>query len=272
MNASDLGLIRPNEDAETGSKHRAFALASRLRAAGISALGTAAIACGVAALIFSLWYPSPFREISGGNDLFLLIVGADLVLGPLVTFCVFDRRKPQKELLRDLAVVVTVQLAGLSYGLHALYVARPAALALEKNRVRVVRAADLDDESLAKAPVGLRRIPRVGQLIVAAEDDPADTLVSVQLAMAGLDIGQRPERWLPPERTAALWRAGSRPAAELLLRYSNRRTELEAAIAKTGLEAEHVRFLPLIARRTDWVVLIDANDGRIVGYAPFDGF
>ena len=58
----------------------------------------------------------------------------------------------------------------------------------------------------------------------------------------------------------------------MLRRYPSRRGELEEAVARTGLAAERVRFLPLLARQTDWVVLIDANDGRIVGYAPFDGF
>ena len=247
-------------------------LAARAKAAAVSASATAFVAACASALVFLVWYPSPFREISGGLDLLAIVVGADLVLGPLITFCVFDRRKARPELLRDMLIVVTMQLAGLAYGLHALYIARPAALALERDRVRVVRAADLDEQAMARAPAGLRHVPLWGQLIVAAVDDPADNLRSVQLAMAGLDIGQRPERWVPPEQTAELWLEGSRPIVQLLRRYPNRKAGLEAAIAATRLPMEQVRYLPLLARRTDWIVLIDAGNGKIVGYAQFDGF
>jgi hypothetical protein len=31
-------------------------------------------------------------------------------------------------------------------------------------------------------------------------------------------------------------------------------------------------YLPLLARRTDWVVLLDAHSGEVVALAPIDGF
>jgi len=48
--------------------------------------------------------------MSGVSDVFLLMLGVDVVLGPLVTLVVFNTRKPRAELVRDLAVVVLVQL------------------------------------------------------------------------------------------------------------------------------------------------------------------
>ena len=48
-----------------------------------------------ALLVFAVWYPYPYREISGGRDLFLLVVAVDVVLGPLITFAVFNRAKPR---------------------------------------------------------------------------------------------------------------------------------------------------------------------------------
>ena len=74
-----------------------------------------------AALVFGLWYPYPYREISGGRELFFIIVAVDVVMGPLLTFAVFNRKKPLKELKRDLGVIVLLQLAALGYGLWTVF-------------------------------------------------------------------------------------------------------------------------------------------------------
>jgi hypothetical protein len=36
-------------------------------------------------VVFSLWFPYPYREASGGVELFGLIVTVDVLLGPLLT-------------------------------------------------------------------------------------------------------------------------------------------------------------------------------------------
>ena len=89
---------------------------NRARAATIHLGLSVLIASGAALLVFAVWYPYPYREISGGRELFTLVVAVDVVLGPLITFVVFDRRKPVRELVRDLSVVVLLQLAALSHG------------------------------------------------------------------------------------------------------------------------------------------------------------
>ncbi len=252
----------------------AFDLRSRARAAllhfGLSLL----VAALAAALVFGFWYPMPYREISGGRELFLLIVAIDVVVGPLLTFAVFDRRKPRRELTRDLAIIGLLQLAALGYGLHTVERARPAAVALEGQRLRVVRAIELDASELAKAPAGLREIPWFGHLEVAAKA-PTESkawLATIDMALAGVDIGMRPELWLPPEQTAAAVLKVAQPLAELRRRYPERAAELNAAVAATGRPEAQLRYLPLLARETDWVALIDAETGKIVGHAHLDGF
>ena len=65
-------------DARTRSHWR-----QRLRAATIHLSVTLVVAALAAWLVFGLWYPYPYREISGGRELFLLVVAVDVVLGPL---------------------------------------------------------------------------------------------------------------------------------------------------------------------------------------------
>jgi hypothetical protein len=105
--------------------HTAFDWRARLRAAAIHLGLSVLVAAVTAMLVFAIWYPYPYREISGGRELFQLLVAVDIVLGPLLTFAVFNRAKPRGELRRDLAVIVVLQLAGLSYGLWTVHLARP---------------------------------------------------------------------------------------------------------------------------------------------------
>ena len=164
-------------------------LASRGRAALIHVVGSAAVASIVAALVFAFWYPQPFGEISGGRDLFVLLITIDVVIGPLLTFAVFNQRKPRSELRRDLSIVVLLQLGALAYGLHTVALARPAVIALEGDRLRVVRAIDLAQSDFSKAPDGLKSLPWLGPVHVATRTPTAnESLDAIGRGLAGEDI------------------------------------------------------------------------------------
>jgi hypothetical protein len=95
-------------------------------------LGLSLLVAALAALlVFLVWYPYPYREISGGRDLFLLLVAVDVIMGPLLTLTIFNLKKPKGELRRDLAVIGLLQLAALGYGLCTMAVARPVHLVFE---------------------------------------------------------------------------------------------------------------------------------------------
>jgi hypothetical protein len=99
-------------------------------------LGISPCHCGLAAwLVFAVWYPYPYREISGGRELFLMVVTVDVILGPLLTLAVFNMSKnPIKTLRLDLTVIGLFQLAALVYGLWTVFVVRPVHLAFEMDR------------------------------------------------------------------------------------------------------------------------------------------
>ena len=73
----------------------------RLKALGVHACISLLFAAAAAALVFWVWYPYPYREISGGRELFFLVMGVDVVLGPLVTFILFNPSKTRRALTLD---------------------------------------------------------------------------------------------------------------------------------------------------------------------------
>ncbi len=229
------------------------------------------VAATLAALVFLIWFPTPFREISGGRELFTIVIVVDVVLGPLLTFAVFNLKKPRSELVRDLSAIVLIQLGGLAYGLHTIYIVRPAVLALEGDRLRVVRAMDLREANWNAAPEGLSSVPLFGMLEVAARRPTASEYESAfSQAIEGKDVGMRPEFWLPSAEVLPARAKAAKPFSKLLAQYPMQAAQLKAATE--NLDTTSLGYLPMLARTTDWTALVDLRDGRIVGYAPVDGF
>ena len=249
-------------------------LGSRLRAATVHSLGSIAIALLALALVFFVWYPHPYARIAGGIDLFRVLVAVDVALGPLATFAVFDRSKGWPVLRKDLAVILLLQTGALLYGLHVLFEARPVALALEHNRFRVVSASEVVRGELPAAPEELRTLPLHGPRLLRTEvpSDEAERMGTLTAALAGTDLAQRPRYWRSWDETArAQLRTEARPLDALLRSAPDAATVLDAAVAGTGLPRDRLRYLPLIARRAEWVVLVDMETGDPAGFAALVG-
>lgn len=77
--------------------------------------------------ITQYWYPGILFDTGNGWKAIGLIIGIDLILGPLLTFIVFN---PFKSSIKfDLAVIALVQTAALAYGTWTIHQTRPVALA-----------------------------------------------------------------------------------------------------------------------------------------------
>src|SRR4249919_365709 len=112
---------------------------SRWQASGLHLIISAAIAGAVIALMLSLWYPGPLFEAAGGNDLLVILIGVDVVVGPLITLVIFRSGKPGLKF--DLSVIAALQIAALLYGMHAVFLARPAFIVFVRDQFQVASAA-----------------------------------------------------------------------------------------------------------------------------------
>jgi hypothetical protein len=258
------------------SHHTAtFDWRDRLRAASIH-LGLSALVAALAALlVFGLWYPYPYRVISGGRDLFALVVSVDVVLGPLITFAVFDRAKPRRELKRDLTLVGLLQLAGLLYGLWTVDMARPVHMVFEIDRFRVVHLIDIPSELEDRAPAGIEVAPWSGPTLIAARPfrDENENFEVTMAALQGVQIGARPDFWQPYAEARPQVLKAAKPVTQLQARFPQRAGEIDAVLKQAGRSAADTAYLPLIARKAEaWTVLLDGKTADIVGYLPLDSF
>jgi hypothetical protein len=239
---------------------------NRWQAAGGHLALSALIGASVLAAMILVWYPIPYFEAAGGNDLVLLMLGVDVALGPLLTLAVFNPAKGLSKLRFDLAVIGACQLAALAYGIHVMFVARPAYLVFAVDRFDLVMANTLSDSELAKAapprnrrPIG--RPPTVGARI---PDDPKLKEESLMLALGGADLTQQPRFFVPYEEVASEAAKRARPLSELRAQNPDLRARIDASVRGSSRPESALGFVPARAPHRDFAVIVDKSTGAIV--------
>lgn len=245
----------------------------RLRACAIHLAISLAIASLAALLVFGWWYPYPYRELSGGRELFTLVVAVDVVLGPLITLVIFNTTKTRQHLTMDFTVIGLLQVAALAYGLWTVFVARPVHLVFEYHRMAVVHAVDIEQSTLIQAPPDLRQLPVGGPTLLSLRPLRGDEAIeSVLQATGGIPQAAQPRLWQPYDAARTDILRESQPAAQLKQRFPHHADAIDHAVARTGQPVDQLRTLPLLSRRTAWTVLIDAQSAQPVGFVPLDSF
>jgi hypothetical protein len=244
----------------------------KLLAFGVHFIVTALLAAAAAALIFAIWFPSPFNEMIGGTKLFELVVGCDLALGPLISLVIFNRGKSRRELTIDYTIVGIIQVAALSYGVWVMAASRPVYVAFSKDRFEVVMAQNVRDSDLAAAPEQYRRLPLTGPEIVAVDVPTAAQSEVLFEELAGHGGHTQPKYYVPYESQLGEIRKRAGTIAALEKIHHEAKGVLEAAVADAKLPAERLRWLPVAVKGEFWTALIDFDTGKPVSYAQLDPY
>lgn len=245
----------------------------KLLAFGIHFMLTALLAAAAAALIFLVWFPAPFGAMIGGAKLFMLVVGCDLALGPLMSLVIYNRAKSRRELVTDYAIVAIVQLAALSYGVWVMAASRPAYVAFSKDRFEVVMAQDISDADLAEArdPRFARR-PWLGPEFVTIHVPDAEQQDTLMQEVSGHETHARPRFYVPYSAGLEEIRQRGGMLADLEKRHPEGKVALARAAAESDVPAGRLRWLPVRARLGFWTALVDFETGKPVAYAALDPY
>jgi hypothetical protein len=180
-----------------------LAASGRPRAFGIHlALSLAAVGA-LAALMHALWYPPPYFLHDGGWRVLRIIVLVDVVVGPLLTFVVFDRAKP--ELRRDLAVIAALQCVAFVWGTWVMFQNRPAFVVFTQNAFQTVSWHDVQ---AAGAGVPQARALAAGlstpaMVVLQWPADPRERLALIDAARTGrASMAHRADLYRPLDAAA----------------------------------------------------------------------
>lgn len=237
----------------------------RVRAGLIHLALSAAIAVLVFLPIYFYWYPDVLFESAGGRDLFLLIAGVNVVIGPVITFIIFVPGK--RGLLFDLVVIALAQTAALAYGAYVLFESRPAYIVFVKDRYELIRANQFPEGELEKAHAkGYDNLSFTGPRLVGARmPENIDEKFRIMISgFAGVDLQGYPRYYVPYDEIRADARAAGRPLETLRKLNPQRAPEVAAVLAALSRKEDEVRWLPMRAGKADLAVFVSAKTGEVL--------
>ena len=237
----------------------------RVKAALIHLTLSAAVAAAVFFPIYFYWYPDVLFESAGGRDLFFLIVGVDVTLGPLITLIIY---KPGKRgLLFDLVVIAIMQTAALAFGVYTLFESRPVHIAFVKDRFEIVRANGFPPGELEKARAkGYDKRPWTGPDLVGVKlpTDPDEQFNLMISGFGGVDAQYYPRYYVPYAEVRGEVVKEARTLEVLRKRNPKRAGEIAQVLGQLGRKEEDVKFIPMRAGKNDLAVFVDAKSGEIL--------
>ena len=244
---------------------------NRWKASAIHATGSALIAVTIVVLMLALWYPGAYFDAMGGKMLLLVVIGVDVVIGPLITLIIFDPKK--KSLKFDLAVIVVLQVTALAYGCYVMLEARPVYNVFVVDRFDLIAANQISSETQVRAKPEFQSLPLTGPKVIATRtiDDPQRQLdITMNTLNGGKDISELPEFYVPYDLMALQAGARAKPLAELEKKQPDQAATIRKFVADSGRKGDEIGYLAMKARNQDMAVVVDKATGAILGFLPVE--
>lgn len=237
-------------------KHKLRALLIHL---GISA----AVLLSFLYLIWFHWYPEPLFFTEGAGQGLRIMWLVDLVLGPSLTFLVFNPSKTRRALLVDFTCIGLIQAAALVYGIYNVHSVRPWAVSYYDGAFYAVSRQAFEDQVV---PDGAWDALGDGAPYHVYAREPANEQEAAGVAAFSLLAGVGPEGLLflyePLERHLEAVRGAALDIDKLAAADTALRNDLERLRQRHA--GQSLRFLPLHGFQASVIVAVDA-EARIVG-------
>ena len=236
----------------------------KLKASFIHLFASSFIIINFLLVIFFIWYPSPYDEINGIKYLLVVLIGVDIVLGPLLTFILYKKNKPSLKF--DLSIIVTIQLAALIYGMHAIYQGHPVYIVYAVDRFELIPAKDAHPE---RAKYDEFKVSTFWRPKLVYAKPPTDRVERNKLLFETVfegkeDLERRSEYYEPIKKyTENILKRGIDP--DILFSNADKKSKLKQFLAKTNKTEKDFAFLPLVGKEKDIVIAVSRESGEIAG-------
>ncbi len=241
----------------------------RLRASGLHLLASAVTLTLVLGSLYLGWYRWPGWYLADALPVVTALAGVDLALGPLLTFIIARSSKPRRELLRDIAVIVVIQLLALSYGTASLWNGRPLYYAYSEGILQLVQAYDIDaDESrLARrqqpelAPHWYS-LPRWIWAPLPQDPQQRDSIIRSVIA-GGDDVVSMPRYFRPWEQGLPELRRQLKKVDDIRYFSGSEKRALEAHMRVAGLSTDQSNAMAFTGRGHPMLAVFDLASLKI---------
>lgn len=226
-------------------------LRARLKASFLRLLISMILVAMVSAITHRYWYADDLMW-AGGIQGVKLIALVDVVLGPVLTFILFNPGK--KGLLSDMIIIGCLQCLCFAFGTWALYDQRPAAFVLSDDGVHL-----LSNHTVQKHTLKLPGSQAKPQLLFL--DLPSDTSTwgaikfSTELA-DGVPLFYRDDLYVPLESTSA-------DDYEKRINLIQSSMKLTENVALPEAPKDDCAWIPIFSKHLDGVVCFNQTRGAI---------
>jgi hypothetical protein len=251
----------------------ALRLPLRARAALIHLLFTLLIGGVIVATVVWLWFPGDYLKTMGGVTLLYLVLGCDVVLGPLLSLVVCDPAKPRRTLMIDYAVIVAVQLAALVYGVSVVAESRPVFTVFAIDRFNIVSAFEVERKDLrANGGPAPFEVSWTGPVQVGLQlpKDTAGRNAALDLELSGGELHVMPRYYVGYDVQAVL--AKAQPLATLVAKHASAAGAAQRVLDRHGLAPEQVVWLPVVTRLGFGTAVLAQRDGALLGFLGLDPY
>lgn len=210
------------------------------------------------------WYPPPFFSSDGGWQGIRIIIGVDLVLGPLLTWIVFKPGKPGLKF--DLTVIGIIQAVALSWGIWTVHHERAIAAVFVENYFVPVTYYQIEGKGMTqdklqafgdKAPYWIySNLPT---------DDNELQKVRLQALRMGRPLFEFTQYYSPMDTKAMqIIKSRSLDMHEWVKDKPIAKQRYEAFI-RSHNNGDNLLFLPWHARERYEIIAVNEYNGRYVG-------
>jgi len=188
------------------------------------------------AVIWYAWYPAPLFEFVGAWSAVQVLIGVDLIVGPVMTLILYKAGK--RWLWLDMTVIAIIQLTAFGYGMSVIYQERPCYMVFAVDRFELVTCSMIDPQLLkSNEAIGPKdwRSPLYAVANFPSDQNEFQKLQEEVIFEGAPDIALRPNLWSTyDENISKQLSAVAIPAASLSLTDEMRKeySDIEARIDK----------------------------------------
>src|SRR6202050_1100643 len=241
----------------------------RFKAFAWHLLGSASVLTLTLGLLYLGWYHWPGWYLADMPTVLAIMVGVDVVLGPLLTLIVADPAKARRILTRDVGVILLVQLVAFGYGVTTLWHGRPLYYAFSVNCLSVVQAQDIEHDSAgasaqnsALAPHWYS-LPRWIWAPLPNDSEQAGKIIQSAI-QGGFDVTARPAYYKPWASGGAELRSQLKRVDDIKFFSKKAQGLLKQRMMPLGLAPDQADAIPLTGRKRPLLVVFNPSDLRLL--------
>ena len=215
-------------------------------------------------------FPKLFIDVTDFKEVASIIISVDLVLGPLLTFVVYNSQKAKKLLYIDFSVIGVIQLSALLYGAYSLYQIHPVYVAFNVDRFTIVTAKDAEPE---KALIDEFKVSKFTAGKLAFAKMPTDLEKQNDLLLAttggGEDLDKMEEYYEPiKDNISSIMVKSLKP--QDLFKTETAKNKAKKFLSKQQDKINSYAFFPLNSEDKDAIIVLDKKTAQPITVINLD--